>query len=62
MRRYIIIFSLFQISQLALEVTVLYYGGHLVITHQMTSGNLISFFIYMLQLGECLEVYYSLIF
>ncbi|XP_058491338.1 ATP-binding cassette sub-family B member 9 [Solea solea] len=44
-----------RISELVLEVSVLYYGGHLVITRQMTSGNLISFFIYMLELGECLE-------
>ncbi|XP_040899007.1 ATP-binding cassette sub-family B member 9 [Toxotes jaculatrix] len=43
------------ISELALEVAVLYYGGHLVVTGQMTSGALISFFIYMLELGECLE-------
>ncbi|AWP06471.1 putative ATP-binding cassette sub-family B member 9 [Scophthalmus maximus] len=43
------------ISELALEVAVLYYGGHLVITGQMSSGHLISFFIYMLELGECLE-------
>lgn len=46
----------FQISELALEVAVLYYGGHLVVTGQMSSGALISFFIYMLELGECLEV------
>nr|XP_046242203.1 ATP-binding cassette sub-family B member 9 [Scatophagus argus] len=43
------------ISELALEVAVLYYGGHLVVTHQMSSGSLISFFIYVLELGECLE-------
>ncbi|XP_041642402.1 ATP-binding cassette sub-family B member 9 [Cheilinus undulatus] len=43
------------ISELALEVAVLYYGGHLVVTNQMTSGALLSFFIYMLELGECLE-------
>ncbi|KAG7222161.1 hypothetical protein INR49_016733 [Caranx melampygus] len=43
------------ISELALEVAVLYYGGHLVVTGQMSSGALISFFIYMLELGECLE-------
>lgn len=47
---------LFQISELALEVAILYYGGHLVVTGQMSSGALISFFIYMLELGECLEV------
>ncbi|XP_070712081.1 ABC-type oligopeptide transporter ABCB9-like [Pempheris klunzingeri] len=43
------------ISELALEVAVLYYGGHLVVTSQMSSGALISFFIYVLELGECLE-------
>ncbi|XP_073322957.1 ABC-type oligopeptide transporter ABCB9 [Pagrus major] len=44
-----------RISELALEVAILYYGGHLVITKQMSSGALIAFFIYMLELGECLE-------
>ncbi|XP_047236279.1 ATP-binding cassette sub-family B member 9 isoform X1 [Girardinichthys multiradiatus] len=43
------------ISELALEVAVLYYGGHLVVTGQLSSGGLISFFIYMLELGECFE-------
>lgn len=43
------------ISELALEVAIVYYGGHLVITGQMSSGALISFFIYVLELGECLE-------
>ncbi|XP_026178135.1 ABC-type oligopeptide transporter ABCB9 [Mastacembelus armatus] len=43
------------ISELALEVAILYFGGHLVVTSQMTTGALISFFIYMLELGECLE-------
>ncbi|KAM7019022.1 ABC-type oligopeptide transporter ABCB9 [Tautogolabrus adspersus] len=43
------------ISELALEVAILYYGGHLVVTGQMSSGALISFFIYMLELAECLE-------
>uniref|UniRef100_UPI0037E95610 ABC-type oligopeptide transporter ABCB9 n=1 Tax=Semicossyphus pulcher TaxID=241346 RepID=UPI0037E95610 len=43
------------ISELALEVAILYYGGHLVVTGQMSSGALISFFIYMLDLSECLE-------
>ncbi|XP_015256511.1 PREDICTED: ATP-binding cassette sub-family B member 9 [Cyprinodon variegatus] len=43
------------ISELALEVAVLYYGGHLVLTNQLSSGGLISFFIYMLELGECFE-------
>ncbi|XP_062873517.1 ATP-binding cassette sub-family B member 9 isoform X3 [Trichomycterus rosablanca] len=43
------------ISELALQVTILFYGGHLVVTDQMTGGALISFFIYELELGECLE-------
>lgn len=47
----------FQISELALEVAVLYYGGHLVVSGQITSGNLVAFFIYMLELGECFEVF-----
>uniref|UniRef100_A0A3P9PKV2 ATP-binding cassette, sub-family B (MDR/TAP), member 9 n=1 Tax=Poecilia reticulata TaxID=8081 RepID=A0A3P9PKV2_POERE len=45
----------YKISELALEVAVLYYGGHLVLTDQLSSGGLISFFIYMLELGECFE-------
>ncbi|TNN42507.1 ATP-binding cassette sub-family B member 9 [Liparis tanakae] len=43
------------LSELALEIAILYYGGHLVVTGQMSGGTLISFFIYMLELGECLE-------
>ncbi|KAM9547779.1 ABC-type oligopeptide transporter ABCB9 [Salvelinus alpinus] len=43
------------ISELALQVAILFYGGHLVITEQMSGGTLISFVIYELELGECLE-------
>ncbi|XP_076848345.1 ABC-type oligopeptide transporter ABCB9 isoform X2 [Brachyhypopomus gauderio] len=43
------------ISELALQVAILYYGGHLVVTGQITGGTLISFIIYELELGECLE-------
>ncbi|KAJ3603555.1 hypothetical protein NHX12_028300 [Muraenolepis orangiensis] len=43
------------ISELALQVAILYYGGHLVVSGQMSSGTLISFVIYELELGECLE-------
>lgn len=46
-----------QIAQLGLEVAVVYYGGHLVISSQMSSGELIAFFIYVLELAECLEVF-----
>lgn len=51
-----VFYSFLQLSELALEVAILYYGGHLVVTGQMSGGTLISFFIYMLELGECLEV------
>ncbi|XP_035291591.1 ATP-binding cassette sub-family B member 9 [Anguilla anguilla] len=43
------------ISELALQVGILFYGGHLVVSGQMSGGTLISFFIYELELGECLE-------
>ncbi|XP_036382601.1 ATP-binding cassette sub-family B member 9 [Megalops cyprinoides] len=43
------------ISELALQVAILFYGGHLVISGQMSGGTLISFVIYELELGECLE-------
>lgn len=46
----------FQLSELALEIIILYYGGHLVASGQITSGTFFSFFIYLLNLGECLEV------
>lgn len=38
------------------QVSILYYGGHLIISGQMTSGNLISFIIYEFVLGDCMEV------
>ncbi|XP_037113963.1 ATP-binding cassette sub-family B member 9 isoform X1 [Syngnathus acus] len=43
------------ISELTLEVTILAYGGHLVVTGQMDSSQLLSFFIYTLEMGECLS-------
>ncbi|KAK2911287.1 hypothetical protein Q8A67_003420 [Cirrhinus molitorella] len=43
------------ISELALQVAILFYGGHLVVTNQMSGGTLISFIIYELELGEALE-------
>ncbi|KAL6466005.1 hypothetical protein MHYP_G00261380 [Metynnis hypsauchen] len=43
------------ISELALQVAMLFYGGHLVITDQISGGTLISFIVYVLELGECLE-------
>ncbi|XP_016385103.1 ATP-binding cassette sub-family B member 9-like [Sinocyclocheilus rhinocerous] len=43
------------VSELALQVAILFYGGHLVVTNQMSGGTLISFIIYELELGEALE-------
>lgn len=45
-----------QILELGLEAAIIYYGGHLVITEQMSGGDLIAIFIYMLELGECFQV------
>lgn len=50
------VFSCFQLTLLVVQVSILYYGGHLVISGQMTSGNLISFIIYEFVLGDCMEV------
>ncbi|NXY32990.1 ABCB9 protein, partial [Pomatorhinus ruficollis] len=49
------LFFLFQLTLLVVQVSILYYGGHLVISGQMTSGNLISFIIYEFVLGDCME-------
>ncbi|XP_010839720.1 PREDICTED: ATP-binding cassette sub-family B member 9 [Bison bison bison] len=43
------------LTLLVVQVSILYYGGHLVISGQMTSGNLISFIIYEFVLGDCME-------
>uniref|UniRef100_H3DNF2 ABC-type oligopeptide transporter ABCB9 n=1 Tax=Tetraodon nigroviridis TaxID=99883 RepID=H3DNF2_TETNG len=43
------------LAQLGMEVAVIYYGGHLVISNQMRSGDLIAFILYVLELAECLE-------
>lgn len=45
-----------QLTLLVVQVSILYYGGHLVISGQMTSGNLIAFIIYEFVLGDCMEV------
>ncbi|XP_052800961.1 ABC-type oligopeptide transporter ABCB9-like isoform X1 [Mya arenaria] len=41
--------------ELGLTVAVLYYGGHLVISGHLTGGTLISFILYQIQLGDCLN-------
>ncbi|KAM6155784.1 ABC-type oligopeptide transporter ABCB9 [Rhynchocyon petersi] len=43
------------LTLLVVQVSILYYGGHLVISGQLTSGNLISFIIYEFVLGDCME-------
>ena len=41
---------------LAITVVTLYYGGHLVITGQITGGTFISFILYQLEMGQSVEV------
>ncbi|XP_021018010.1 ATP-binding cassette sub-family B member 9 [Mus caroli] len=43
------------LTLLVVQVSILYYGGHLVISGQMSSGNLIAFIIYEFVLGDCME-------
>lgn len=43
------------VLQLALTVSILYYGGHLVISGTISGGTLISFILYQMQLGDCLN-------
>ncbi|XP_029019326.1 ATP-binding cassette sub-family B member 9 isoform X2 [Betta splendens] len=42
-------------SELVLQIAILYYGGYLVVSSQIVTGDLIAFFIYLLDLGESLE-------
>ncbi|XP_078523706.1 ABC-type oligopeptide transporter ABCB9 isoform X2 [Lissotriton helveticus] len=42
-------------TQLVLQFSILYYGSHLVITGQISSGNLVSFIIYIFLLGDCMQ-------
>ncbi|XP_069071065.1 ABC-type oligopeptide transporter ABCB9 [Pleurodeles waltl] len=42
-------------TQLVLQFSILYYGSHLVISGQITSGNLVSFIIYIFLLGDCMQ-------
>ena len=37
-------------------MATLYYGGHLVIDDRLTGGRLVSFILYQMQLGYCIEV------
>jgi ATP-binding cassette subfamily B (MDR/TAP) protein 9 len=41
---------------MALAVSVLYYGGHLVINGIITGGTFVSFILYQMELGNCIEV------
>ena len=49
-------YTMFQWFELGLTVGVLYYGGHLVVNGALTGGTLISFILYQVQLGDCLNV------
>lgn len=44
-----------EILMLAMEVIILFYGGHLVLSEELTGGNLVSFILYQLELSFCLE-------
>ncbi|EDO45926.1 predicted protein, partial [Nematostella vectensis] len=44
-----------EIMFLAMEVIILYYGGHLVLEGYLTGGNLVSFILYQLELADALE-------
>ncbi|CAH1230516.1 ABCB9 [Branchiostoma lanceolatum] len=41
--------------ELTMTVLTLYYGGHLVITDRLTGGNLVSFILYQMELGDAIE-------
>ena len=51
-----VLFPTFQIFELALTVGVLYYGGHLVLLNIISGGTLVSFILYQLELGNCIDV------
>jgi ATP-binding cassette subfamily B (MDR/TAP) protein 9 len=44
-----------KISELSMTVSMLSFGAHLVTTNQISSGDFISFVIFQLTLGQCLE-------
>ncbi|XP_069135284.1 ABC-type oligopeptide transporter ABCB9-like [Argopecten irradians] len=44
-----------KLFELMLTASVLYYGGHLVVNEKLSGGNLVSFILYQMQLGECLD-------
>ncbi|XP_069475738.1 ABC-type oligopeptide transporter ABCB9 [Ambystoma mexicanum] len=43
------------LTQLLLQFSIVTYGAHLVISNQMSSGNLVSFLIYIFLLGDCMQ-------
>ncbi|XP_033748629.1 ATP-binding cassette sub-family B member 9-like [Pecten maximus] len=44
-----------KLFELMLTASVLYYGGHLVVSGKLSGGNLVSFILYQMQLGECFD-------
>ena len=44
-----------EIMELTLDVLTLFYGGHLVLNNILSAGNLVSFILYQLELGMCIE-------
>ena len=45
-----------QASERLMFVVTLFYGGHLVERGLLSGGMLVSFILYQLELGECIEV------
>ena len=45
-----------QLLQLVLQVVTLYYGGHLVISQEMSGGELVSLLLYQVSLAASLDV------
>lgn len=45
-----------QLLELVLQVVTLYYGGHLVINHEMTGGELVSLLLYQVSLSAAIDV------
>ncbi len=45
-----------QLLELVLQIVTLYYGGHLVIFHEITGGELVSFLLYQVSLAAAIDV------
>lgn len=46
----------FQLTELGMQVAILYYGRRFIQSGQMSTGNLVSFILYQTDLGENIGV------